>query len=43
MIATLSIAGLFFGMLVFSRPGGDFWDKLRSLLIREARVVFPSK
>lgn len=23
--------------------GGDFWDKLRALLVREARVVFPSK
>jgi hypothetical protein len=23
--------------------GGDFWDKLRSLFIREARVVFPAK
>jgi hypothetical protein len=23
--------------------GGDFWDKLRSLFIREAKVVFPPK
>ncbi len=23
--------------------GGDFWDKLRALFIREAKVVFPSK
>ena len=23
--------------------GGDFWDKLRSLFIREAKVVFPAK
>ena len=23
--------------------GGDFWDKLRSLFIREARAVFPEK
>lgn len=23
--------------------GGDFWDKLRALFVREARVVFPSK
>ncbi|MFZ2446703.1 MAG: hypothetical protein WAW37_10125 [Syntrophobacteraceae bacterium] len=22
--------------------GGDFWDKLRSLFVREARVVFPA-
>jgi hypothetical protein len=23
--------------------GGDFWDKLRALFIREAKVVFPAK
>ena len=23
--------------------GGDFWDKLRSLFVREARAVFPQK
>ena len=23
--------------------GGDFWDKLRALFVREARVVFPEK
>ena len=23
--------------------GGDFWDKLRSLFVREARAVFPKK
>jgi hypothetical protein len=23
--------------------GGDFWDKLRSLFVREARAVFPEK
>jgi len=23
--------------------GGDFWDKLRSLFIRDAKVLFPSK
>lgn len=23
--------------------GGDFWDKLRALFVREARVVFPKK
>jgi hypothetical protein len=23
--------------------GGDFWDKLRSLFVREARVTFPAQ
>jgi hypothetical protein len=23
--------------------GGDFWDKLRSLFVREARAVFPER
>jgi hypothetical protein len=23
--------------------GGDFWDKLRALFVREARAVFPEK
>jgi hypothetical protein len=22
--------------------GGDFWDKLRALFVREAKVVFPT-
>ena len=23
--------------------GGDFWDKLRSLFVHEAKVIFPAK